>query len=420
MVNAQDKSLSRTAYLCLACLIATCIIQAAGTYALYQNALSFQRSYIQHTVDNILLSIETIRTEIIALHKRDDHPISEQEVKTEVEHYLRNIFYVSTTEDGTYLWINEVIDYDGGNGYAKRLIHPNLKDTEGLLLSTEVPDAKGNYPYRTELNGIRTQGFLFYSYYFKDFHSDSISQKLTYARLYPKYNWIICMGVPYHAVWENVFGGKTWLKWLLILSYLFSISGILFTFFYLFRLYHRQRQSQKEKLRDLQQVIDYDTLTSAHSRHYGSTQLKRALHDYQENNKNIAIVMFDIDHFKSVNDTLGHDFGDFVLTETVKVIGQNIRRQDCIIRWGGDEFILLLPSINRKSLDLYLTRLNACIRQHVFRYKDNQTMDISISIGATQFIPSDESIDTLLKRADTALYKAKKIRNTYTIDECFH
>ena len=130
--------------------------------------------------------------------------------------------------------------------------------------------------------------------------------------------------------------------------------------------------------------------------------------------------MFDIDYFKSVNDTMGHDFGDKVLTETVKIINQSIRQNDSLIRWGGDEFILLLPSLNPEALPSYLHRLNTCIQEHNFITNENQSMNISISIGVAQFIPSDTSIDTLIKRADKALYKAKETRNTYHIDESFH
>ena len=420
MINSQDKTLSRAAYLCLTCLISLFVIQAAGTYVLYQNALKFQQTYIKNTVDNISLNIDSTRHEIIKSHQKRNQPISEQDVQTVIEHILRTTFYDGTDEDGTYLWINEVIDYDGGNGYARRLIHPNLRNTEGILLSTETPDAQGNYPYRTELDVIRAQGSLFYSYYFKDLNSNELSKKLTYARLYPDYNWIICMGIPYHAVWENIFEGRTWLKWLLLVSYLFSIGGILFTSFYFFRLYRRQRQSQKEKLEDLQLVIDYDTLTKAHSRHYGTQQLKLALQNFQQTRKNITLVMFDIDHFKAVNDTMGHDFGDHVLTETVKIISQNIRQNDLLIRWGGDEFILLLPSLNEQDLPSYLKRLNGCIQHHRFATNDNHAMNITISIGAAQFLTDDTSIDTLIKRADKALYKAKETRNTYCLDKTFH
>ena len=130
--------------------------------------------------------------------------------------------------------------------------------------------------------------------------------------------------------------------------------------------------------------------------------------------------MFDIDHFKAVNDTMGHDFGDHVLTETVKIISQNIRQNDLLIRWGGDEFILLLPSLNEQDLPSYLKRLNGCIQHHRFATNDNHAMNITISIGAAQFLTDDTSIDTLIKRADKALYKAKETRNTYCLDKTFH
>ncbi|SFT75164.1 diguanylate cyclase (GGDEF) domain-containing protein [Selenomonas sp. GACV-9] len=416
MKDKYQRTLSHSLLICLFCLITTLVIQAATTYALYRSALSFQQAYIQHTVDNIVLNIDVLRDNIQKHHKEMNQPITDEEIRNIIESILRKVFYEASNENGSYVWINEVINYEGGDDYARRLIHPNLRNTESISLSTQMQDAEGNYPYLTELEGVREHGSLFYSYYFKDLGADTISKKLSYARLYPDYNWIICMGIPYHAVWENIYAGSTALKFIILCGYLLSLCGIIATSLYALRLYWRQHKLQQDELNVLQQVIDTDSLTRAHSRHYGTARLKELLDDYHDTEQNTIIAMFDIDYFKTVNDTYGHDFGDIVLRETVEQIKNNIRREDCLIRWGGDEFIIILPHMSRQDLEQQLKRLNQCIRSHTFANTSGKLQHITISIGATSFQSNDISIDTTLKRVDNALYQAKKVRNTFHIE----
>ncbi|WP_313371041.1 cache domain-containing protein, partial [Sedimentibacter sp.] len=84
----------------------------------------------------------------------------------------------------SYIWVNEVINYEGGKDYAIRRVHPNLRETEGTYLSTDMEDINGNLPYLEELEGIKKDGELFFTYYFKELNSSRISEKITYAKLY--------------------------------------------------------------------------------------------------------------------------------------------------------------------------------------------------------------------------------------------
>ncbi len=112
-------------------------------------------------------------------------------LKDHLKNTIREIQY----EGGGYIWINEVINYAGGDDYAIRLVHRNLVDTEGEFLSTSIEDIKGNTPYQTELDGINRDGEIFFQYYFKRGDSDEISRKQSYAKLYEPYNWIIATGI---------------------------------------------------------------------------------------------------------------------------------------------------------------------------------------------------------------------------------
>ncbi|MHC1746899.1 MAG: cache domain-containing protein [Cellulosilyticaceae bacterium] len=119
--------------------------------------------------------------------------------KDDLEHCIKDLaqYKVKNTvlSQGGYIWINEIINYEGGEGYARRLVHPNLIKTEGKLLSTDMKDSAGNFPYLKELNDIKKSGESINKYYFKKINSNEVSLKLSYAKLYPRYNWVIGTGV---------------------------------------------------------------------------------------------------------------------------------------------------------------------------------------------------------------------------------
>lgn len=110
--------------------------------------------------------------------------------KAEVHEYLHSQSY----DGNQYVWVNEVLNPYGGVNYAIRRIHPNLKESEGEYLSTYTKDVVGNYPYRTELEGIKENGYVFHSYYFKNKVNDEITEKHSYAQYYEPFNWIIATG----------------------------------------------------------------------------------------------------------------------------------------------------------------------------------------------------------------------------------
>lgn len=158
-----------------------------------QSKKDYLQTAVNRTISDIKLNEKLLLKE---LKKENPTAIIDkdyfiQKLKNRASEQIRNI----SLKDSGYLWVNEIINYNGGNDYAIRRIHPNLPETEGLLLSTNITDIKGNTPYLTELNGIKQNGELFSLYWFKKKNSNLISQKLTYAKLYKKFNWIIATGV---------------------------------------------------------------------------------------------------------------------------------------------------------------------------------------------------------------------------------
>lgn len=116
--------------------------------------------------------------------------------------------------------------------------------------------------------------------------------------------------------------------------------------------------------------------------------------------------MIDIDRFKNVNDTYGHMIGDLVLISLSSLIGKNLRSTDIFARWGGEEFIILLPHTTVDQARIKAMELKELVKQ----FTDEKLPSITISLGVTEYSDTDTS-DTALQRLDEALYKAKQKRN---------
>ena len=112
--------------------------------------------------------------------------------------------------------------------------------------------------------------------------------------------------------------------------------------------------------------------------------------------------MFDIDKFKNVNDTFGHNMGDTVLKSLVKVVKQSIREKDLLIRWGGEEFIIVLEIESIEKLN----QVAEHVRERITNYEFGEVGHLTCSFGITLNRPG-ETIDQTIERADTALYTAK-------------
>lgn len=333
-------------------------------------------------------------------------------VKNEVGDELRNRKF----SNDSYIWVNEVINYEGGESYAIRRVHPNLRETEGTYLSTYTKDIKGNLPYLEELEGIKKNGELFSNYYFKKLDSSEISEKITYARLYKDYNWIIAMGDHLDDIKIytektnddiNSLSSETILR---VLSYIFIVLIIGFTI-----LYFVERKYLSTSTKSLEKEINLDTLTRASSRRSGEINLNAFFKKYRKNGENPAIMMFDIDDFKNINDKYGHLVGDEVLIEIVNVVNKNIRSSDQIIRWGGDEFLGILPGLRREHIIEFGNKLLDGISSITIPI-ENETINVTISIGFSYFKDTDSDCLEVIKRADTAMYKSKEQgKNTVNI-----
>jgi len=150
-------------------------------------------------------------------------------------------------------------------------------------------------------------------------------------------------------------------------------------------------------------LANHDTLTGIYNRQYFNKIVNQDIYEVHSNTNSSALLMLDLDFFKRVNDTYGHQVGDDVLQRFTQVISKNIRSSDVFARWGGEEFILLLPNISIANAYNIADTLRKKIEETNF--KDVGT--VTCSIGISEFIEGD-NLTTWLFRVDEALYKAKE------------
>jgi len=164
----------------------------------------------------------------------------------------------------------------------------------------------------------------------------------------------------------------------------------------------------RESLDRMQKMASHDSLTDLFNR--------RALYDIAENelsrarreNKPVSLVMMDIDHFKNVNDEYGHNIGDQALRRVAHIILENIRTYDTAGRWGGEEFLLVLPGTGLEEASQIAERVRQGIASAKIPLQGGKHVDLQASFGVSTCLPDDlETFDLLIHQADEALYDAK-------------
>ncbi|WP_457643260.1 diguanylate cyclase [Persephonella sp.] len=166
----------------------------------------------------------------------------------------------------------------------------------------------------------------------------------------------------------------------------------------------------KELENNLRNLATIDQLTGIYNRYAFEKFLEEESHRAQRYGSEFALIMFDIDNFKQVNDHYGHQTGDRVLKELVQVVKSVIRNSDIFARWGGEEFMILLPIKNKEDALKVAEKVRKTVEKH--RFKDVGHLTVSLGVS---FFRKDDTIKSLIRRADTALYTAKKEGKNRTI-----
>jgi diguanylate cyclase (GGDEF)-like protein len=168
---------------------------------------------------------------------------------------------------------------------------------------------------------------------------------------------------------------------------------------------------------NLDEKVHYDALTGIYNRRFMDDNFRRVIKTLSRSNGVLTVMMIDIDFFKKYNDTYGHKMGDDCLITVAKTLSETARMDDCVVRYGGEEFVVLLPNTDEAGAGIIAARFLDSIRTRCIPHKNSEIADyVTISIGATTVIVklNDHYMD-YIERSDEALYISKDTgRNKYT------
>jgi two-component system cell cycle response regulator len=159
--------------------------------------------------------------------------------------------------------------------------------------------------------------------------------------------------------------------------------------------------------RQLKEAANTDFLTKLPNRRYAMLHFERCWAQARESHTDLSVIMLDIDYFKSVNDTFGHDVGDVVLQETARTIRQSLRRQDIAARIGGEEFLIICPGIGAVEAIQVAERVRLEVEKNRIRFCGFDD-SVTVSMGVAERGEGVEDVDHLMRLADEAVYRSKQ------------
>lgn len=164
----------------------------------------------------------------------------------------------------------------------------------------------------------------------------------------------------------------------------------------------------------LREASTHDALTGIANRRLLTERLREESERAKRYSRPLCVVMVDIDRFKAINDEHGHEIGDNVLMEVVRVMEAEIREHDLVGRWGGEEFLVLMPETSTDSAILVMERLREAVARLRVRIND-ESLSVTVSLGLSE-LRADENYSSAINRADVALLRAKRNgRNRYEL-----
>ncbi len=173
----------------------------------------------------------------------------------------------------------------------------------------------------------------------------------------------------------------------------------------------RRKKYQDALKSNYQQTISRsitDGLTGLYNRHYLNTHLDNLVRQSLNNNKPMSLIILDMDHFKSVNDTYGHDIGDQVLKQFADIVIKSIRSSDLAARFGGEEFVVLMPETDHQQAKDAAERIRKTLETTALKVTHEvEQISKTVSIGVSFMNDMGDTGQSMLKRADEALYRAK-------------
>jgi diguanylate cyclase (GGDEF)-like protein len=162
-----------------------------------------------------------------------------------------------------------------------------------------------------------------------------------------------------------------------------------------------------QRTADLERLATTDPLTGVFNRRYWMKRAEVEIASARRQSAPLSIVMLDIDYFKRINDKFGHPVGDLVLVRLCEEVQKILRLEDTFARFGGEEFVLLLPRADVAFATQIAERIRVLLASMVLAAADKTSFSFTASLGVATLSPADQNIDSLLASVDAALYRAK-------------
>ncbi len=198
-------------------------------------------------------------------------------------------------------------------------------------------------------------------------------------------------------------GGCRWVSWRIYYypeKELFYASG-------------RDIQKRVEMEQEIRRISVTDKLTGIYNRLQCDERIAQETARAERTGHSLALILFDIDHFKAVNDTYGHQQGDQVLMDLAGLVQEEMREYDFLARWGGEEFLVLSPETGRGDASALAERIRRRVETRTF----GEAGRVTISLGVSLYRPGADTAESFLQRADRALYRAKEQGRNRTVLE---
>ncbi|MGE0371723.1 MAG: diguanylate cyclase [Gammaproteobacteria bacterium] len=184
--------------------------------------------------------------------------------------------------------------------------------------------------------------------------------------------------------------------------------------------------SMAEKLKndqdELEKLAAYDSLTGLYNRRKFTSSLQEEIARFRHESHALSLLIIDLDHFKNINDTYGHQVGDEALRSVCAVVNSHVRRDDISARYGGEEIAVILPRTDSEDAMILAERIRKAIEDHGIEYEPGKTLHITASIGVATLTSSAITYNELIQASDAALYAAKRsgrncVRNSGSDDK---
>jgi len=335
----------------------------------------------------------------------------------------------------------------------RMIIHPN-SNIDGMNFKKLPNPGKGTYIYDDLVKAAKGSGVLRYKWDKPTDKGHYVYDKISWIRYVPSMNLYVVSSA-YVSELEAV--ADTLHNRIILLGVLILVLSLLFSAYYLHRLFapvcaltntadeiakgnysiratvttddeigilaknfntmvdrleeqiRNLDQKVKEKTEKLKQLAMTDSLTKLYNRRYFSEIASEIFELEKRENDTLSVIMLDIDKFKRVNDTYGHQAGDLVIVQVASILESMKRESDVVCRYGGEEFVLLLPKTPLEGAYVLAERIRKKVEETVIDIQDAGHISVTVSLGVSEVdYIKDKNIESVIKRADDALYKAKQ------------